>query len=497
MAKIKFILFLFFFVLVVSAQSISIKIIDSKNDLPLPHVNIKLSNNIDLISNDEGVFNLSAEQKADYNSITVSYLGYQTQKISVKDLKQQNLTVKLTEVVYQLNEVAVNNAKPNPGTIMSEVKKRLNDNYATNDNTIKRSFFLREGIHFNPSQINVDINKSTGFSKKKLKEVDREVNSFCNNLKSNPSKKYEDLLLDYYQSNKPKIDSKINVIKATSIKGDGSSTSMEDFQKKGLSILLKHLDSTKFYRIKSGWFGSRDTISFKSDSKKEEDKISNLANTKLKVNTFLFEQKFSDKSKFDFIYNPELYEYSYNGKLYDDETDDLVYILSFSPKKSKAKYTGKLYVSGSDYAVVKCNYYLAEGKIVDGLNLKMLFGIKVKENISNGTLIFKKTTDKKAYELQYALEENGQYFYLNRPVKFVELKEGEKDVLDFDLKIEGDLITKTELLSISKDEIAQNTFDGLKEKEFNYINLKQYNSKIWDNHISIEPLEVMKQYKAL
>ncbi len=497
MAKIKFIFFLLFIGLSTSAQSISIKIVDSKNNLPLPYVNIKLTNTINLISNDEGVFNLSEQQNIDENSITISFLGYQTQKISIKEIKEQNLIIKLNEVVYQLNEVAINNAKPNPSAIMLEVKKRLQGNYASIDNTTKNTFFIREGIHFNPSQINIDINKSTGFSKKQLKEVDSEINLFCNKLKSNPSKKYDDLLLEYYQSNNTKIDSKINVIKATSIKGDGSSTSMEDFQKKGLSILLKHLDSTKFYRVKSGWFGSKDTISFKNDSKKEDAKNSNLVNTKSKINTFLFEQKFSEKSKFDFVYNPEIYEYSYNGKLYDDETNDLVYILGFTPKKSKAKYTGKLYISDSDYAVVKCNYSLAEGKIVEGLNLKMLLGIKVQENISNGTLLFKKAADKKTYELQYVLEENGQYFYLNRPVKFVELIKGEKDVLDFDLKIEGNLISKTELLSISKTEITQNIFDGLKEKEFSYINLKQYNPKIWDNYISIEPLEIMKQYKAL
>lgn len=497
MSKINYLLFFFFIYLGAFAQSLSIKIVDSKNGLPLPHANIKLSNNTDLISNDEGVFNLSEEQDLDENILLISYLGYQSQKKSVKEIKLQNLTVQLTEVTYNLNEVSVNNSKPDPNAIMQEVKKRLKTNYTAVSNSSKRSLFLREGTIFNPSQINVEINKSTGFSKKQLKDVDREVSLFCNNLKSNPSKKYEDLLCDYYLTNNSKNNCKLDVVKATLIKGDETATSMEDLQKKGLSILLKHLDSTKYYRVKSGLFGSRDTISFKDTSKKDEAKNSNLINTRSKLNTFLFEQQLLEGSKFNFIYNPEIYEYAYSGKLYDEETNDLVYILEFSPRKSKAIYKGKLYVSESDYAVVKCNYTLAENEIVGGLNLKFLLGIKVQENLDNGVVLFKKSKNDGVYELQYAYEESGQYFYLNRPVKFIELNKGEKDIFAFDLRLEGNLINKTELLTISKSEIAQNTFENFKENDFNYLKLKQYDPKIWKNYISIEPLEAMKQYKAL
>lgn len=497
MSKTNYLLFFFFIYLGAFAQSLSIKIVDSKNGIALPYANIKLSNNTDLISNDEGVFNLVEDQDLEENILLISYLGYQSQKISVKEIKFQNLTIRLTEVTYNLNEVSVNNSKPDPYAIMQEVKNRLKSNYTAAGNSNKRSLFLREGTIFNPSQINIDITKSTGFSKKQLKEVDQEVNSFCTNLKSKPSKKYEDLLCDYYLTNKPENNCKLDVVKATVIKGDGTATSMEDLQKKGLSILLKHLDSTKYYRIKSGLFGSRDTISFKDTSKKDEAKNSNLINTRSKLSVFFFEQKFLAGSKFNFIYNPEIYEYHFNGKLYDEETNDVVYILEFSPRKSKAKYTGKLYISEADYAVVKCDYKLAENEIVDGLNLKFLLGIKVQENIDNGVVLYKKSKNDGVYELQYAYEESGQYFYLNRPVKFIELNKGEKDIFAFDLKIEGNLINKTELLTISKSEIAQNTFENFKENDFKYLKLKQYDPKIWKNYISIEPLEAMKQYKAL
>ncbi|MES2811759.1 MAG: carboxypeptidase-like regulatory domain-containing protein [Bacteroidota bacterium] len=499
MTKIKLILFFLCCCIEASAQDLSIKIVDSKDALPLPYASIKLSNDIDLISNEEGLFNLPEEQNIDENILTIRYLGYQSQKISVKEVKQSNLIIKLTEAIYNLNEVSVNNSKPDPNVLMLEVKKRLKTNYASINNPTKSLFFRRDANTFMPSQMEIDINKSTGFSKKQLKEVDKDVSTFCNKLKSNFPKKYEDLLCDfYYGKQSDKKTSKINVVKATIITGDGSTGSIDELQKKGLTLLFKHLDTTKYYRVKSGLFGSKDTISLKKASKKEDEKDSNLNRTRNKLNKFLASQRFIEKSKFNFIYDPEAYNYTYAGKIYNDETDGVIHILNFSPIKSRAKYTGKLYVSEADYAVVKCNYTLVEGEIVNGLNLKLLLGIKVKENVDNGTLLFKKSTNENTYELQYALEENGSYFYLNRPIKFIEIGKNriEKDILAFDLKIEGNMLNKTELLSISKSEISQNTFENFKEKEFNYIILKQYDPKIWSNQISIEPLEIMKKYKA-
>ncbi|RXR17365.1 carboxypeptidase-like regulatory domain-containing protein [Flavobacterium amnicola] len=500
MAKFKFFLALLICGLNASAQGLSIKIIDSKDQLPLPYASIKLSNEIDLISNEEGLFNLPEEQNIDENILIIRYLGYQSQKISIKEVKQQNLVIKLAEAIFNLNEVSVNNIKPNPDELMMEVKKRLKTNYTAIDNPTKSQFFLRDAGVFKPSQMLIDINESTGFTKKQLKEVDKDVSTLCNKLKSNFPKVYEDILFDYYSGkNATKQTSKINVNKATIITGEGSTGSIDELQQKGLSLLFKHLDSTKYYRVKSGLFGSKDTISLKKTKKKEKDKDSNLTRTRNKLTKFLASQRFTEKSKFNFIYDPEAYYYKYAGKIYNDENDDVIHILKFSPRKSRAKYNGKLYISETDYAVVKCNYALAEGETGKSLNLKLLLGIKFKENIDNGTLLFKKSTKDNTYDLQYALEENGTYFYLNRPIKFIEIikkSKVEKDVLAFDLKMEGNTLSKTELLSISKSEISQNTLENFKEKEFNYIKLKQYDPKIWSNQISIEPLETMKKYKA-
>jgi len=218
------------------------------------------------------------------------------------------LVIKLAEAIYNLNEVSVNNIKPNPDELMLEVKKRLKTNYASIDKPTKSVFFLRDASTFMPSQMNIDINESTGFTKKQLKDVDKDVSTLCNKLKSNFPKRYEDILFDYYSGkNATKLTSKINVNKATIITGEGSTGSVDELQKKGLSLLLKHLDSTKYYRVKSGLFGSKDTISLKKTTKKEDHKNSNLTRTRSKLSKFLASQRFTEKSKFNFIYDPAAY----------------------------------------------------------------------------------------------------------------------------------------------------------------------------------------------
>jgi hypothetical protein len=51
--------------------------------------------------------------------------------------------------------------------------------------------------------------------------------------------------------------------------------------------------------------------------------------------------------------------------------------------------------------------------------MKFLLGIKASQNISKGTITYKKKRRDDGYYMQYAAIEKGQYFYLNRPLKFI------------------------------------------------------------------------------
>src|SRR5690606_511846 len=182
-------------------------------------------------------------------------------------------------------------------------------------------------------------------------------------------------------------------------------------------------------------------------------------------------------AQLDFVTQTQIYTYSFEGVSFFD--DEMVYIIAFQPRKKKAKFTGKLYVSETDYAVVRADYQLAEGKRLGGINLKLILGIKAFENLSQGTLLFRKNPDSEKYYLLYASQEEGQYFYVNRPLKFIELTDSNREVVAFDIKVEGDNRYKTEYLNMAVQKITEADVNAIKEKEFHYQTLKKYDPNIW------------------
>ncbi len=320
--------------------------------------------------------------------------------------------------------------------------------------------------------------------------------------------------MDYYSSWKEVEGKKAPYTKAVVLKGvilkdENRSTSFDDIEKSALHTLAKHLDTTKFYRIKSGVIGSRDTISFSDEYNKQQVEKrrkknnytapahKNLSSVKGKISVFNHYKANLKHVIFSFINKPELYQYTYLRTTYID--DDLVYVLEFSPKKSKAKHVGSIYVSHEDFAVLRVDYALAKGKNMSGINLKLLLGIKVFENVHQGTLLFKKNTHSNKYYLHYSSQEEGQYFYINRPLKLIEInkKRRERELLSLDMKVEGNSVDKTEYLNMEVQPVSETTLEGIEEKEFDYQILKNYNPAIWRGYNVIEPLEELKNFKTL
>ena len=488
------------------AQNIKGKIIDINTKESIPYANILINKSESLISNAEGYFTLSEKNSLDSTLLLVSYLGYANQEITVTTLKNNDFIVALTPSIFELNDVNVSNKKPNPYEIMANVKANLSNNYVSDGSPSKDVLFYRNSETFNPKIIEVEIDKSTGFTKQALVKVNADLKSFSNGMIRNPPKEFTDILCNYYTTNvkkdtKTSFLSKLDVLKATKLKQEGSAVSSEDLEKKATAMMLQHLDSTKFYRVKSGLFGSRDSISMrkdwnqKRDQKKNKEVKTQLTVTKNNLNSFLIGNNFSQSEKYSFIKRPELYDYTYEGTTYTAE-NEFAYILSFKPRRSKAKYVGKLYVSENDYAVLRADYTLDEGEKLNSLNLKLLLGIKASQNKSTGTIIYKKKKEGNGYYLQYATIERGQYFYINRPLKFIELTREDKDVLSLDIKVEGNSSSKTEFLNLSRSPIAASEITKIKEDDFKYITIKSYDPKIWKDYNAIEPLEEMKRFKA-
>ena len=484
------------------AQSQTIKVTDAKTGESIPYANIKIGESLSVISNAEGYFSLGESNSGEATTLNVSFLGYAARQITVGEVIQQGNTIALEPSIYELDTVVVSNERPDANTIMATVKKNLAINYKGNGTPAKEVLFKRESLSVKPNKLNIAITESTGYTKNQLKASNAELQALTNKLMVQPPQEFKDMLCHFYSANIKKNDKtvyvpKLEIIKATVLKNGDRDVSLDDMQKMGEHIFLKHLDTTKYYRIKSGWFGSHDTLSLKKGfiDKNSKVKITNQMKAKSDLMDFRYRNSVYQNANLDFINQPELYNYTYEGKVYNSE-EDYVYILKFSPNKNKAKYTGKLYISVNDYAVIRCDYTLAEGKTVSGFNMKFLLGVKSSENLSRGTIIYKKSPFREGYYLNYASLETGQYIYLNRPLKFIELSEEEKNAVAFDLKLEGTIYKKTEYLNIAQEAINTNDFDNEKEKDFTYINLKRYDPSFWKGYITIEPLQEMKQFKG-
>lgn len=484
------------------AQNITARIVDAKTGESIPYANIRVSDAENLISNAEGYFTIS-DKNNDTSPLLISYLGYVSQQLTIVDLKNQQNTISLEPGVFELEDVNVSNVKPDANSIMAAVKKNLEKNYGNDGKSLKNTLFIREASSFKPKKLDIEITKSTGFSKSALKSANADVAAFTSRLLSTPPQEFTDILCNFYaasvtEKDKPIYTTKLDVVKATKLKDESRAVSLDNMEKMAANIFLKHLDTTKYYRIKSGWFGSKDTISLRKDfnkKKKKKQKKSELTSSRSNIGNFIAENSFLSGDKMNFVNNAELYEYAYEGAMYSSQ-NEFVYVLSFKPKKSKAKYTGKLYVSESDFAVVRVDYDLAKGKTLGGINLKLLLGVKASENLSKGTVIYKQNRDA-VYYLQYASTETGQYIYLNRPLKFIELTDDDKDVVAVNVKVEGNMNEKIEFLNIAQLDLPPADFVKIKEEEFEYTRLKKYDPKIWKDYTAIEPLEEMKQFKVV
>lgn len=490
------------------AQNITGKIVDARDGGALPYAGVTINGTENIISNAEGHFTIP-EKHPDDASLVISYLGYKNAEMTLGQLKQ-NTTVTLQPGTFEIEEVYVSNSSINADTIMAAVKRNLKNNYKAVGDPLKTKVFYREGLAFKPIKLKAEMTQSTGHKKKELGQANAELKVLTNSLMSHPPQEFTDMLSNYYTAMKPYKDkegkekqgivSKFEVVKALQLKDRSRGIDLDEMEKMASGILFKHLDTSKYYRVKSGLFGTQDTVIAKGTFYEDHQTRKYANNTKLntarnKVTSFMWENSLQS-SKFEFINNQELYDYNYAGTT-ETGNNESVLIIKFSPKKRKGKYVGTLYVSEKDYAIVRAEYVLGEGKTLGGVNLKFLLGVKQSENVSRGTLIFKEISQDKGYYLQYGFIETGQYVYINRPLKFKEIAEGDKHEVAFDLKVEANVTGKEEYFIMSKDAIDMADFDQVKESDFEYSQTDSYDPKVWKEYSGIEPLEEMKQFRSV
>ena len=471
------------------SQSITAKLVDAKSGSPIQYASIKTGQYSGVISNEEGYFTINNDNH-NLKSVIISCMGYQNKTLNLQDLKSQNFIIKLEEAINQLNEVFISNKKLNADDIIAKVKLNIANNYDSNLN--KYSIFHRNTDYVDFKSLDFEIEKASHVSSKNINEANAALNALSKNVRESDMVHFKDFKGELYNLNAD--SSKLEVSKATKLLDYKNNFSIDDIQEKTQTIVLKYLDTTKTYKLKSGLFKIEDSLSLQDEQFKEfEKKEYKMPYLNKESRALLRKAQFYDDSFLNQILDSNLYEYTFEETAFNN--GNLTYIISYQPRKSKAKYTGKLFISEDTYALTRIDYAYYKDRHGEKLNLKLVLGIKFIANMSEGTLLFEKNSNNK-YHPKYLKQTIGAYFYVNRDLKFIENSRA-RNKTSISFIIEGQNRNKEELLFTSNNKVTLDDFNAIKQpKVVPYILLNQFENTIWENEEILEPLQEMKNFSG-
>ena len=474
---------------VLIAQNLTAKVVDA-NGNPIAFATVQTSKNTGVITNEEGYFTINV-QDAINKELTFSCLGFTTTTIAIDTIANNDYIITLEEYISELNQVYLSNTTPDAYEIIRKVNLNLSKNYK--DEKVTYNFFQRNTAYADFDRFEVKINKASGLRKKQLTGVNKSIDSLTQSIVNSNTVYFQDYLGDLMI--KTKKEAKLKVHKATSLVDNTKNFSLDNVQTKAQHLILKYLDTTKTYKLKTGIIKIEDSLSLKSSERESEDKEDtyDVSNLKGDTHNMVHSSQSYDNSFLRKIIDEERYKYEFVDITSLD--GELVYMISFKPRKAKSKFAGTLFITDESFAVIKLDYTFGKGKRGEKFNLKLLLGVKYVENINSGTILFQKNTQD-IYVPKYIKEEEGHYFYVNRPIKFIE-NSSAKNKVGFNFVIEGSAKAKNEVYIISNEDLNMETFNTYTElKEIPYQRLKQYDPSIWKNYNAIEPLEEMKSFNA-
>jgi len=457
------------------------------DSIPIAFATIQIGESFGVITNEEGNYSINLKRFSPKDSVSISCLGYEKTMILLEDFTAKEYI--LNEQINELSEVYLTNKSLSIDSIMIYVKSNLKKNYRFHLNEF--NLFSRETEYIRGKNVNFEITKSTGFKKKQLKLFNTDFDKLETSLLHNTSKQYTEFIGTLKILNED--ESKLSVDKAIQLLDERNNQSMESLTEKGNDIILKHLDKDKVYTVKSGLFKVSDSMSMNNNDNKMKDSINSIDHVKsVTFNMIKNYSLVSSDSKLDFVLQANKYKYELKGITYLD--NELVYIITFIPKRTSAKYTGTMYVSNETFAVLRAEYKFYKNRVGQKVNLKLLLGVKFIENNNTGLVVYKKDHDGYYYP-SYMNEQIDRYFYVDRPVKFIE-NAYKRNKVAFNFLIEGTFKEKTELLIISRSDINASSYNSFEEGSINYETPKAYDPSFWKDYHVMEPIKEMKEFKV-
>ncbi|MFD2551080.1 carboxypeptidase-like regulatory domain-containing protein [Bizionia sediminis] len=481
-------------------RHISAKIIDSTKQEPVPYASIVLNNKTGVISNDNGAFNLTIDREVrPTDSLFISCLGFEQKQIAVHSFLDS--IIALTPKTIDLNEIFLTNKNYTVPEIIEKVKANLDSNYA--HNYAKRTLFFRESFYTSLLKTDVNIKKST------IPEFNQAfTDSLLRSIPKN-THQHTEILGELYGKTSVSQPQKMAILKASRLYDKKNEITFENYEKRFNEIIKKHVKRNSYFKIKSGWFGTKEAIdsSFFEDDSVDKETAEFLAKekereAKQKENFLIYRKSrihefenahfLNTDTDLNFLeksnrYHFELQDYAFINNAF-------VYTITFQPKRSE-DFEGTIYVNTQDFAIVRLDY-----KNVKPLRKFSLLGISINEYLKEGTVIFQKNAHNK-YVLKYADETNGQQVGIKRPLKIIEKNKYVKgrrkqNELATDIHFIVKNTDKKEMVIFENTPISESEFTNFKEvPNVTPTYLPAYDPKFWEGYNIIEPNQAIKAFK--
>ncbi|MBP93963.1 MAG: hypothetical protein CMC55_07595 [Flavobacteriaceae bacterium] len=468
------------------SQTITGTILDDKN-APIPFAAIQIGEDYGVISNDEGNFNIRISGFKNTDSVYISCMGYEKIGLQVQEFESKEYV--LNDFVNELSEVYVTDRKLGVDSILYYINKNASKNYKLDQTALK--MFGRRTEYVDGKAADFEIEKSSNFKKKQLEAFNKDFDLLEQSLLNNESKQYTDMVSTLYI--KDLKNAKLKIEKAVRLLDERNDQSLEKMADKGNDIVLKHLDTSKVYTVKSGWFTVSDSVSLNNRNDKVSDSINAVRFVREAAFNIVTEvNPITEEPELDFITDSRKYDYELKDFTFLD--NEIVYVIGFKPRRGSANYVGTMYVSTQTFAVLRADYAFYPGREGEKLNLRLILGIKYIEKNKAGSVAYKKNSDGYYYPY-YIKSEIDRYFYINRPIKFIENES--RDKVAFNFKVEGTFKERTEILMLDVNNTTTADFNAVQEgKTLDYETIQQYDASIWKDYNVLEPLQEMKDFKV-
>ena len=492
MFRFTFFLICIFFICNGFSQQIKGKVLSKKNNTGIVNIAIKTDSNYGTVTNEKGEFSLNISNA---NSLIFSSLIYNTKKIAIQDLKQVNFIVYLEENINLLDEIKITTSPIPLDSILSNTQKNMCINFVVEDSLQQQFYSYSQQIIKPTKSYEAVLKKTNLLNRKQTKLAKAELDSLVKKYADKPGSITEEFyvekepafLVDKKTGKKNKA-TKINSITGFKNNFIDASVSVDEIDEVFKNTLLKYLDTTKSYTVKTGLFTIGKDISFQKISNIKdsvENDINFLASYGLlKHNESQIAITFFLKENAQNFLSKKYYNHSNNKSVYSKNRK--FYSVSFSPRKRKSKFVGKMLIDANNFTIAKVTYSYAENKGGYHLNLKFLLGVKYSEN-SKEINIHYDTTDGDNVFVKYFKENKKSYAYISRPLTFIENKNWfkKKDKVKIDLTLEVNNTESKELFYETPKILKEKNFKEITKKELNkkipFLNKQAYNKTEWSN----------------